>query len=147
MSVRRAQAGDVVALARIHQAAFDHSWSEADLAAYVSSDLVWVSGEPIAGFLLIRDLGDEAEILTLAVDPAERRVGHGAALLEASKQDLSKTGVLRLFLEVAADNLPALALYERQGFVSIGIRKAYYRRDPGANMDAKLLSCALPAAH
>jgi ribosomal-protein-alanine N-acetyltransferase len=146
MSVSRAQAGDVVALARIHQAAFDHSWSEADLAAYVSSDLVWVSGEPIAGFLLIRALGDEAEILTLAVDPAERRVGHGAALLEASKQDLSKTGVLRLFLEVAADNLPALALYERQGFVSIGIRKAYYRRDPGADMDAKLLSCALPAA-
>lgn len=147
MMVSRAHSGDAPALARIHQAAFDHPWSEADFAAYLESDLVWVSGEPIAGFVLIRAVGDEAEILTLAIAPAQRRVGHAAAVLEAAKQDLAKIGVSRLFLEVAADNLPALALYERQGFVVIGTRKAYYRRDSGPNMDAKLLSCALPAAH
>ena len=147
MTLRRAQMGDVSALARIHRAAFDHPWSESDFATYLASDLVWVSGEPIAGFLLIRAVGDEAEILTLAVDPAHRRAGHAAALLDAAKQDLARTDVSRLFLEVAADNLPALALYERQGFLSIGVRKGYYRRDGGPHMDAKLFSCALRAEH
>ena len=147
MTLRRGQLGDVSALAKIHRAAFDHPWSESDFSAYLASEFVWVSGEPIAGFLLIRAVGDEAEILTLAVDPAHRRAGHAAALLDAAKQDLAKTDVSRLFLEVAADNLPALALYGRQGFLPIGVRKGYYRRDTGPNMDAKLFSCALPAAH
>jgi len=147
MTLRRGQVGDVSALARIHRAAFDHPWSESDFATYLASDLVWVSGQPIAGFLLIRAVGDEAEILTLAVDPAHRRAGRAAALLEAAKQDLSKSVVSHLFLEVAADNFPALALYQRQGFLPIGVRKGYYRRDAGLNMDAKLLSCALIAEH
>ena len=146
MTLRRGEVGDVSALARIHRAAFDHPWTESDFSAYLASDLVWVSGEPLAGFLLIRAVGDEAEILTLAVDLAHRRAGHAAALVDAAKQDLAKTGVSRLFLEVAADNSPALALYERQGFLPIGVRKGYYRRDAGPNMDAKLFSCALPAA-
>lgn len=146
MTLRRGQVGDVSALARIHRAAFDHPWSESDFAAYLASDKVWVSGEPLAGFVLIRAVGKEAEILTLAVDPAHRRAGHAAALLDAAKQDLEKTDVSRLFLEVAADNLPALALYEGQGFLPIGVRKGYYRRDVGPNMDAKLYSYALPAA-
>jgi ribosomal-protein-alanine N-acetyltransferase len=147
MTLRRGQTGDVSALTRIHRTAFEHPWSESDFAAYLASDLVWVSGEPIAGFLLIRAVGDEAEILTLAVDSAHRRAGHAAALLDAAKQDLAKTDVSRLFLEVAADNFPALALYERQGFLPIGVRKGYYRRDVGPNMDAKLLSYALRAEH
>jgi ribosomal-protein-alanine N-acetyltransferase len=147
MTLRRGQVGDVSALARIHRAAFDHPWSESDFATYLASDLVWVSGQPIAGFLLIRAVGDEAEILTLAVDPAHRRAGRAAALLEAAKHDLSKSDVSHLYLEVAADNFPALALYQRQGFLPIGVRKGYYRRDAGLNMDAKLLSCALIAEH
>jgi [ribosomal protein S18]-alanine N-acetyltransferase len=147
MTLRQGEVGDVSALARIHRAAFDHPWSESDFSTYLASDLVWVSGEPLAGFILIRAVGDEAEILTLAVDPAHRRAGHAAALVDAAKQDLAKTGVSRLFLEVAADNSPALALYERQGFLPIGVRKGYYRRDAGPNVDAKLFSCALPAAH
>jgi ribosomal-protein-alanine N-acetyltransferase len=146
MIVRRGQPGDAPALAGIHQAAFDHPWSQSDFAAHLASDLVWVSGEPVAGFLLIRAARDEAEVLTLAVDPLQRRAGHAGALLEMSKRYLAETGVSRLFLEVAADNLPAMALYVRQGFVSIGERKAYYRRDTGPNMDAKLFSCALSAA-
>lgn len=147
MTLRQAQIGDAAALARIHQAAFDHAWSEADFADHLASDLVWVIGEPVAGFLLIRAVGDEAEILTLAVDPASRRNGHARALLTASKQDLMRQGVARVFLEVAADNLAALALYQHAGFEMIGVRKGYYRRDTGPNMDAKLLSCALPSAY
>ena len=146
MTLRRGQVGDGAALARIHQAAFDHPWSEADFSAYLTSDLVWVIGQPISGFLLIRAIGDEAEILTLAVDPAAQRNGYARSLLAASKQELAGLGVMRLILEVAADNLPAVSLYEREGFSPFGVRKAYYRRDTGPNIDAQLFSCALPAA-
>lgn len=147
MTLRRAQIGDAAALARIHQAAFEHPWSQADFSTYLASDLVWVIGEPVVGFLLIRAVGDEAEILTLAVDPAARRNGHARALLAAAKQDLMAQGVARVFLEVAADNPAALALYQHAGFEMIGLRKGYYRRDTGPNMDAKLLSCALASAY
>lgn len=147
MTLRRAREQDVPGLARIHRAAFDHSWSEADFSAYLVSDLVWVIGEPIMGFLLIRAIGDEAEILTLAVDPMARRQGCARSLLAASKHDLAERGVARLFLEVAADNVAALSLYEALGFVTVGLRKGYYRRDQGPNMDAKLLSCVLPSAY
>jgi ribosomal-protein-alanine N-acetyltransferase len=118
MTLRRAHLADAPSIAQIHRAAFDHPWSEAD-----------------------------AEILTIAVDPAARRNGYARTLLAASKQELAGLGVMRLFLEVAADNLPAVALYEREGFLPVGVRKAYYRRESSPNMDAKLLSCALPAAH
>ncbi|OYU51764.1 MAG: ribosomal-protein-alanine acetyltransferase [Alphaproteobacteria bacterium PA1] len=147
MTLRRGQVGDGAALARVHQAAFDHPWSDADFSAYLTSDLVWVIGQPISGFLLIRAIGNEAEILTLAVDPAAQRNGYARSLLAASKQELAGLGVMRLILEVAADNLPAVSLYEREGFLPFGVRKAYYRRDTGPNMDAQLFSCALPAAH
>jgi len=147
MTLRRAHLADAPSIAQIHRAAFDHPWSEADFAAYLASDHLWVIGDPIAGFLLIRAIGDEAEILTIAVDPAARRNGYASSLLAASKQELAGLGVMRLILEVAADNLPAVSLYEREGFLPFGVRKAYYRRDTGPNMDAQLFSCALPAAH
>ena len=40
--------------------------------------------------------------------------------------DLKKSGVKHIFLEVAADNTPARALYEQNGFVQIGVRPRYY---------------------
>ena len=51
--------------------------------------------------------------------------------------------VKRLFLEVAADNDAAIALYEGLGFKIAGARKAYYQRTGGANVDAVILALGL----
>ncbi len=78
------------------------------------------------GFALWRDLGDEAELLTLGVVEAARRAGLGAALLNATLDAARDRSAQRFLLEVAAGNRAARALYERAGFRDIGARKRYY---------------------
>ena len=84
------------------------------------------------GFILVRAAGGEAEILTLAVEPSARRRGLGRALLD---QALAATAGSPLFLEVAADNAVARALYGAAGFTECGRRTGYY----GAGRDALVL--------
>jgi ribosomal-protein-alanine N-acetyltransferase len=90
-------------------------------------------GGRLAGFILSRVAADEAEVLTLAVAPELRRKGLGAALLARAAREARTGGAKRLLLEVAADNHPALSLYERAGFAKVGARKAYYDRQGGAD--------------
>ncbi len=76
---------------------------------------------------------DEAEILTIVVDPTFRghRIGH--RLLEAHFETLARRKAKIVFLEVDESNGPARNLYNRQGFMVVGRREAYYRnRDSSA---------------
>ena len=83
------------------------------------------------GFALGRVVADEAELVTIAVDPGARRQGTGRALLAAFEADAKARGAARAFLEVAADNTAALALYRDAGWIETGRRKAYYARKTG----------------
>lgn len=132
-------------LAAVHALAFQRPWSAAEFArllqepgafAFATSD----------GFILIRALGPEAEVLTLAVSPSARRRGVGRALLEAALARAAEDGVELVFLEVAADNRAALALYDRAGFARVGARRGYYPRGDGAAADALTLRLALRPA-
>ena len=80
------------------------------------------------GFVLSRLAADEAEILTIAVDAAYQGRGVGRALLSENLRQAANAGAKTMFLEVAKDNAPALALYDRFGFVKVGERVGYYRR-------------------
>jgi len=81
------------------------------------------------GFLIARQVGDEAEVLNLAVAPARRRKGEGGALLRAAVAELRKRGVTRVFLEVRESNAAGIAFYENHSFLQAGRREGYYR-DP-----------------
>jgi ribosomal-protein-alanine N-acetyltransferase len=83
----------------------------------------------ISGFILCRVVADEAEILTFGVDRVMQRHGLGARLLDAAILGARDKGAKSLFLEVDEANMPALKLYRRRGFVNVGIRPAYSRRD------------------
>jgi ribosomal-protein-alanine N-acetyltransferase len=91
------------------------------------------------GFLIARIAGDEAELLTLTVEPAHRQQGLAAALLAEAMRQLRAAGAKQLFLEVERGNTPALRLYDAFGAVRVGRRKAYYEH--GA--DAAIFSLAL----
>src|ERR1700685_3273490 len=82
----------------------------------------------LLGFVLSRLAADEAEILTIAVDAAHQGRGVGRALLSENLRQVTNAGAKAMFLEVAKDNAPALALYERFGFVKVGQRGGFYRR-------------------
>lgn len=126
MSLRAAAPEEVAALAALHATAFDHPWPETEIASLMASPGVFaliVDGE---GFILCRAIAGEAEILTLAVDPAVRRRGTGRALVEAAALLAVQMDGETLFLEVADDNAAALALYESAGFEAVGRRRGYY---------------------
>ena len=104
----------------------------------LSSQLSFVLVEP-AGFLMGRVVAGEAEVLTIAVDPAARRQRVGAALMARFLGEAKARGAEVAFLEVAADNLAALGLYEGAGFAPSGRRRGYYHRPDGAAIDAILM--------
>jgi ribosomal-protein-alanine N-acetyltransferase len=95
-------------------------------------------GETLGGFILARDLGGEAEILTLGVLPEMRRRGLGRALLDAIMVEAGQRRIASVVLEVATDNEAARRLYVAMGFVRVGTRPRYYRRDHAA-VDALIL--------
>jgi [ribosomal protein S18]-alanine N-acetyltransferase len=78
-------------------------------------------------------------MLTIAVTPASRRKGVGAALLASHLATLAAEGAKSLHLEVEADNQAALALYRRFDFRQVGERKAYYRKADGMRAAALVL--------
>jgi len=87
-----------------------------------------------------RVVAGEAELLTLAVAPQERRKGLGLALLAAFDDSARAAGAESGFLEVAAANVPARALYKAAGWREVGVRRGYYRLPDGGTDDALVLS-------
>ncbi|HEY1468831.1 MAG TPA: ribosomal protein S18-alanine N-acetyltransferase [Candidatus Acidoferrum sp.] len=79
------------------------------------------------GFILGREVLDEGEILNLAVVRANRRRGEGTALSRQLMNSFAARGVQRVFLEVRASNLGAIAFYTKLGFQQVGRREGYYQ--------------------
>lgn len=141
-------------LAGMHRICFAEPWSATSMAEVLAlagaEGLIAVDGGSLApageppgpaGLVLWRRIFDEAEILTIAVLPPWRRAGLGALLLRAAMAQAARGGALTMFLEAAADNRAALALYEANGFTRVGLRKGYY-----GGVDAVTMSCRLDQA-
>ncbi len=71
--------------------------------------------------------GDDAQIMTIGVAKQYQRKGMASKLLSTMIKTAKQIGAKRMLLEVRVDNVPALALYERFGFVKMGLRKRYYQ--------------------
>ena len=139
--MRPAAPEDAAQLARLHAISFDRPWGAMDIHQLLTTGAAGLIADE-AGFILWRAAGGEAEILTLAVDPARRRTGLGHSLTLAALAAATDSGAKVMFLEVAADNPAAIALYEQAGFSRAGLRKAYYVRTKGF-ADALVLRRAL----
>jgi len=128
-------------MARLHAAAFTDSrpWSEVEFAGLCASPTVFHLGDTRC-FVLVRVIVDEAELLTIATDPAHRRRGLAQDLMQSWTQAAATRGARTAFLEVAANNAGAIALYLRCGFVENGRRKGYYARTDAGRVDALLFA-------
>lgn len=130
------------ALAALHARAIavPPPWSAAAFAATLADPACFLCLQP--GALLVgRAVAGEAEVLTLATDPSQRRRGLGRALLAAFEAEAARRGAAQAFLEVAADNAAARALYAGAGWAEVGRRPGYY---PGG-VAALILRKAIPA--
>lgn len=114
-------------------------WRAHEFTALLSNPaIVFVTADQ--GFALGRCALDEAELLTIAVAPTHRRAGVGMGLLRRFERDALSRGAATAFLEVAAGNAPARALYARAGYGPTGRRAGYYRLPGGRFDDALILS-------
>lgn len=89
----------------------------------------WVAenGGAVAGHLVLRMAGDEAEILNVAVAHAARRRGIASALISTALAAAEARRAQRVFLEVRESNRAAVRLYQRHQFRLAGKRPRYYR--------------------
>ncbi|MDF0603050.1 GNAT family N-acetyltransferase [Psychromarinibacter sp. C21-152] len=135
------------ALAALHARCFTtpEPFSEAAFAAFLGDASCFLCAQD-GGVVLGRAVAGEAELLTLAVDPARRRQGIGQKLLARFEAETARRGAGDAFLEVAADNRAALALYRGAGWAEAGRRPGYYRAPDGARTDAVILKKALRGA-
>ncbi len=135
--------------AAVHAETFPAPWPAADFEKILSAPgafgLVVAADGPCA-VLAAWTAADEAEILTLAVTPDARRRGFGRDLVNAAIAEAGRRGARGLFLEVAADNLAARALYDALGFRQTGRRRSYYHRPGAPPQDALVLRLELAAA-
>ncbi|HSJ98944.1 MAG TPA: GNAT family N-acetyltransferase, partial [Myxococcota bacterium] len=114
------------ALAELGVDSLARGWSAAALAAALARSDGWAwtlrarPGAAPLGFLLGRRALDELHVLLMAVAPAWRRRGAGAALLETALAAARAACLTAVHLEVRAGNAPALAFYARHGFLAVG---------------------------
>ena len=121
-------------LSELHAQGFERVWSPAEFEQLLVQRTVFgflarEAGKPRAlplGFVLAREAAGEAEILTIAVGRAARRMGLGRQLMEAVLRRLHADRAEALFLEVDEANAAAIALYRRLGFREVGRRESYY---------------------
>jgi len=145
LHVEPAEPRDAPALARLHATGFYRGWPGQDFAAFLADRatpayIACDARRRIAGFALIRLAADEAELLTIVVDPGWRGRGVGRALLRAVFADLMLSPARRMFLEVEERNLPAVRLYESEGFAAVGRRQGYYPRPDGSAAAALVMA-------
>ncbi|MBI4818256.1 MAG: ribosomal protein S18-alanine N-acetyltransferase [Deltaproteobacteria bacterium] len=148
MSVERAGPSDVPELASLLARVGIDGWGEVaverELERADSIVLCHRSDAGLEGFAMARWVVDECELLAIGVDPSLRRRGVGRQLLAAVERAAFERGVVTMFLEVRASNLPARRLYESAGYELTGLRRRYYRDAEDAALYLRRLAPALP---
>lgn len=141
--VETATQADAPRLAELHGASFHRGWGEGEFESMLGESNTLVHrlklGRKIIGFAVSRFGADEAEILSIAIDPRHRGEGFSRNLLLTHLGHLAARGVRTVFLEVEENNRPALRLYEGAGFAVVGRRDRYYRDASGEQSNALLM--------
>lgn len=131
-------------MARIHAAAFTDSrpWTVGEFAALHGQPgcKVFSAGR---AFALVKFVADETELLTIATHPERQKQGLAGILVRRWLDEARVRKLKSAFLEVAADNAPALKLYRAQGFRQTGLRPEYYSRTDAPAADALIMRRSL----
>ena len=112
-------------IAELHSVCFPHRpWGADEFRDLKKSGCEIVASEN--GFIVWRTVLDEAEIITIGVHPDARGTGIAIAMRGLMENEIKRVGAKKIFLEVSAENAPAISLYKKCGFVQNGLRPKYY---------------------
>lgn len=142
--VRQATEKDLGRIFEIEVSSFKEPYPESLLYMYLKLTpelfLVVEKNGNIVGYIigLIR-LGGLGHIVSLAVDPKERRKGYGTLLLNTILKKFKKLKVHKVRLEVRVSNTAAINLYKKHGFKIARIIKNFYLNGEDAYVMVKTL--------
>ena len=131
MIIERMAESHVSQVAELEKICFSDPWSENSVASELKNPLsCWLVAEEdgvVAGYIGSQTVMGESDMMNVAVHLDHRRKGVAESLVNELIEALKKRGSRCLTLEVRASNEPAKALYEKLGFVQVGLRRNYYR--------------------
>lgn len=112
---------------KIEKESFSDSWSKDVYRTLIKKEnsvlFAWFDKEKLIAFAILIDMVDFYELLKIAVTYEKRHMNVGSRLVGEIKENLYKD----IYLEVRVNNIKAINLYEKSGFIKIGKRKAYYQ--------------------
>lgn len=122
---------DLDQIEALEQASFKEAWSrgafENELSQNPYSHQIVLEEEgKIIGYAIYWIMFEQAQLASIAVDPAFRRKHYGQLLLDTAIDQAQKKGVELFSLEVRVGNTPAKTMYEKRGFVGLHTSKHYY---------------------
>ena len=133
ITIKQMYSDDIEDVVRIEEEAYgEHHWSKSSFYDEMHNNLAKYycakaeNGEMV-GYAGTWHILDEGHITTIAVKPEYYRNHIGEALVVKILEDCYNEGIKYLTLEVRVSNEPAIKLYEKYGFNSLGTRKGYYQ--------------------
>ena len=114
----------------IENECFSAPWSRDSIAEELNNDtahfLVAVSGDKVIGYIGVHEVAGEAYIANVAVSGKYRGYGVASRLMEAAENGARERGCEFISLEVRKSNQPAINLYKKRGYETLGERKNFY---------------------
>lgn len=138
MTIRPLLDGDLDSVIEVETASFVEPWSRALFAEEIAQPtrryITATDAGSVLGYGGIMLVGEDAHVVTLAVEPEHREKGLASRLLMALIDIARANGARHLTLEVRESNKAALELYRKFGFEPAGIRKGYYATEDAVVM-------------
>jgi ribosomal-protein-alanine N-acetyltransferase len=149
--IRYFQRNDLEGILTIERLSFPHPWTHNMFKALHQIDpegfYVAIMNESVVGYgiLLTEDLAprfirkERAHLMNLAVHPEFHNQKIGTYLLNTMLSNLKRRAQNRIYLEVRASNIKAIAFYEKAGFNKTGIIKNFYGDEDAITMEKKIV--------
>ena len=138
--IRPGTLSDVNAIMALEQGSIEHPWESKAVEALITDPnktcLIAELDGAVAAYVGAESVLDESNIGNIVTHKDFRGRGIATRLFDALLKELKEQGIVKVFLEVEHDNVPAIALYEKSGFTKYGHRRDYY----GPGKDAVLMS-------
>lgn len=120
---------DVDEIFAIEQRAYAHPWTRGNFTDSLECGYsCWVLelDQAIIGYSILMSGAGEGHVLNCCISPDYQGRGFGRLLMQRLMADAPDFGVDCIFLEVRPSNASGIALYEKLGFETVGLRRNYY---------------------